>query len=244
MNERVSFRGFFGVFTSAGACLRLVPVAGTAIIALMLSACDPASLIRAKVPEPIQNLLQFTPPAKASQASGGVPEGPKVDIRQPAANSTHLSGKEVLFSATVSLPQGQVGQPLEIDWTLFKQKEPKPIPLGKGQAVKKALEAGDYRVELSINYQGQRVAKIVPFRVIHALSGKVTASDGQGLTDTEMLLSDLSGKNVISRTQTGRDGAFALEVPREGYYLVMPRKEGFGLIEFFTQRGNGTGPVG
>jgi hypothetical protein len=244
MIARAPFPGFVSTRRHASAFLRCLVVVCIAMVVLTLAACDPVSLIRAKVPEPIQDFLQFTPQAKTAPGPAGVPEGPKMDIVQPVSNSVHPSGQDVLFQAAVSVPPGQSAQPLELDWTLFKDKEPRPIPVGKGHSVKKALEAGNYRVELSVNYQGQRMAKAVPFRVIYAVTGKVVTPDGKGLPGTEMSLSDLAGKNVISRAQSDRDGGFTLEIPAEGHYLVMPQKEGFGFNPFHRLLRYEQGPHG
>lgn len=214
------FTGRFGHWVS------FVPIA---IAVLALAACDPASLIREKVPEPIQEVLQFTTPAKPAQSPTGVPEGPKVDIAQPAPSGVYPAGKEVLFQAAVTMPGGQNGPPPQLDWTLFKDKEPRPIPVGKGNALKKALDAGNYRVELAVDYQGQRVTQTVTFRVIHAIEGKVLTRDGRPIPETEMLVSDLTGQKVIFRAKCGRDGGFAIEIPPEGHFLLRPQKQGFGF---------------
>jgi len=206
-----------------------LPVAVLAVVGLA-AACDPASLIREKVPEPIQEILQFTPRVQPSRGvAASVAQAAKVEIAQPTADSTHLIGQEILFQALVTMPQGDPIPPNQPDWTLFKDKETRPIPLGKGPQLKKPLEAGNYRIELSLDHQNQRLTKTLHFRVIYAIVGTVRTRGGRPIPDTEMVLSDLTGKKDISRVKCGPDGKFTLEAPPERHYLLKPQKQGFGF---------------
>jgi tetratricopeptide (TPR) repeat protein len=195
-----------------------------------MAACDPTDLVRQKVPEPIQDLLQFTPAPKPTRtAAAAVPQIPKLEISQPAADSTLMAGKEVLFQAAITMPPGDTGPPPPPDWTLFKDKENRPIPLGKTPLVRKPLEAGSYKVEVSLNYQNQRVAQTRNFRVIYAVVGTVLTRDGRPVPETEMVLTDLAGKEVLARGKSLPNGKFTVEIPPEGHFLLKPRKKGVGF---------------
>jgi len=200
---------------------------GTALLAL--AACDPASLIRSKVPKPIQEILQFSKPGKPAPGAPGVPQGPKASIIQPIPNGIYLFGKEVLFQGAASAPKVPGVPPPQLSWTLYVDKQPQPTALGKGPVVKKALPAGNYRVEAAADFQGQRATQTVTFRVIHALQGKVVTRDGRGIPQIDLVLSDLTGENVISSAKSGPVGGFTIEVPPQGHFLLRPRKQGFGF---------------
>ena len=117
----------------------------------------------------------------------------------------------------------------ELVWTLFPEKTPAGVPLGNGNSVRKQLDPGRYRVELALVQEGRKVAKNVNFRVVISMSGKVTAADGSGLPGTDIDLTDLEGNNVVSTTQSGRDGAFTVEFPSENQFRIVPRKKGFSF---------------
>lgn len=212
-----------------GRLRRGLPFALLSLVALV-AACDPASLIREKVPEPIQDLLQFTPrPKTPGKVVAGVPQVAKVEIAQPRGDSMHLSGKEILFQGLIAMPQGEQIPPGQPDWTLFKDQENRPIPLGKGLQLKKPLAAGNYRIELSLDYQHQRTTKKLNFRVIYAIVGTLRTRDGQPIPGAELVLSNLVGKDEISRATSAKDGNFVIEAPPEGRYLLEPRKQGVGF---------------
>jgi tetratricopeptide (TPR) repeat protein len=140
-------------------------------------------------------------------------------------------GKEVIFRGAAEIPGDPAAKP-DLTWTLFKDKAKQGTPLGKGLSAKKALEAGAYRAEFSMMYQGQRVLKNVRFRVVYSVPGKVVASDGKGLAGAEIILSSLDQKNQVFSTASGPDGSFSVELPPEGHFVLAARKVGFSFNPF------------
>jgi tetratricopeptide (TPR) repeat protein len=196
---------------------------------LFVAGCDMETLVKTKVPEPLKNLLSFGPTGpKPAKGPGGAPLPPKAEIEQPAPNSVHAAGKEVLFRGTAEVP-GQPAAKPDLTWTLFKDKDKQGTLLGKALSAKKALEAGEYRAEFAMTVEGQRVAKSVRFRVVYSVPGKVLAPDGKGLSGTEIILSSLDQQAEIFRTSSGPDGRFSVELPPEGHFLLAPRKKGFSF---------------
>ncbi|MBI4964744.1 MAG: hypothetical protein HY913_15810 [Desulfomonile tiedjei] len=201
---------------------------------LAIAGCDMETLVRNKVPGPLRDLLSSGQPGRPGvKGPAGMVQPPKAAIVQPANNSVFPMGKEVVFRGTAEIP-GQPGAKPDLTWTLFKEKGQQGIPLGKALSAKKVLEAGNYRAEFAMTYEGQRVAKSVRFRVVHSVAGRVLTSDGKGLAGTEIILSDLDQKAEVSRTTSGKDGSFSVEIPPEGYFLLEPRQKGFSFNPFQT----------
>src|SRR5208283_3050271 len=138
---------------------------------LILIACDPETVIKSKVPEPLRDALTFGPPGAA--AKGKQSETATVEIVAPKSGSAHPVGKDMIFQAKVKLTGETQPQKLELDWKLFPEKNPAGVPLGKGNSVRKQLDPGRYRAELTMVRDGQTIVKSVNFRVVLSMSGKV-----------------------------------------------------------------------
>ena len=193
----------------------------------VLIGCDPETVVKSKVPEPLRKALTFGPAGAAAKAKQS--EAASVEITAPKNGEAYPAGKEIVFRGSAKLASEDKTQKPELVWTLFPEKTPAGVPLGNGNSVRKQLDPGRYRVELALVQEGRKVAKNVNFRVVISMSGKVTAADGSGLPGTDIDLTDLEGNNVVSTTQSGRDGAFTVEFPSENQFRIAPRKKGFSF---------------
>jgi tetratricopeptide (TPR) repeat protein len=193
----------------------------------VLIGCDPETVVKSKVPEPLRKALTFGPAGAAAKAKQS--EAASVEITAPKNGEAYSAGKEIVFRGSAKLASEDKTQKPELVWTLFPEKTPAGVPLGNGNSVRKQLDPGRYRVELALVQEGRKVAKNVNFRVVISMSGKVTAADGSGLPGTDIDLTDLEGNKVVSTTQSGRDGAFTVEFPSENQFRIAPRKKGFSF---------------
>lgn len=194
---------------------------------LILIGCDPETVIKSKVPEPLRDALTFGPPG--ATAKGKQPEAATVEIVAPKSGSAHPVGKDVIFQGKVKLTGESQPQKLELVWKLFPEKNPAGIPLGKGTLVRKPLDPGRYRAELTMVRDGQPIVKSVNFRVVLSMSGKVIAVDGSALPGVDMDLMDLEEGKVVSKAQSGRNGVFSVEFPSEDRFRLVPRKKGLSF---------------
>lgn len=204
--------------------LRMVLI--VAVLSVLIG-CDPETVVKSKVPEPLRKALTFGPAGAAAKAKQS--EAASVEITAPKNGEAYPAGKEIVFRGSAKLASEDKTQKPELVWTLFPEKTPAGVPLGNGNSVRKQLDPGRYRVELALVQEGRKVAKNVNFRVVISMSGKVTAADGSGLPGTDIDLTDLEGNNVVSTTQSGRDGAFTVEFPSENQFRIAPRKKGFSF---------------
>ena len=193
----------------------------------VLIGCDPETVVKSKVPEPLRKALTFGPAGAAAKAKQS--EAASVEITAPKNGEAYPAGKEIVFRGSAKLASEDKTQKPELVWTLFPEKTPAGVPLGNGNSVRKQLDPGRYRVELALVQEGRKVAKNVNFRVVISMSGKVTAADGSGLPGTDIDLTDLEGNKVVSTTQSGRDGTFTVEFPSENQFRMVPRKKGFSF---------------
>jgi tetratricopeptide (TPR) repeat protein len=193
----------------------------------VLIGCDPETVVKSKVPEPLRKALTFGPAGAAPKAKQS--EATSVEIAAPKNGEAYPAGKEIVFRGSAKLASEDKTQKPELVWTLFPEKTPAGVPLGKGNSVRKQLDPGRYRVELALVQEGRKVAKNVNFRVVISMSGKVTAVDGSGLPGTDIELTDLEENKVVSKSQSGRDGTFTVEFPSENQFRIAPRKKGFSF---------------
>jgi tetratricopeptide (TPR) repeat protein len=194
---------------------------------LILIACDPETVIKSKVPEPVRNALTFGPQTTGPKAKQA--EAATVEIVAPKADGAYPVGKDIVFQGKAKFAADAKAEKPELVWTLFPEKNPAGVPLGKGISVRKQLDPGRYRAELSMDQEGRKITKNVSFRVVRSISGKVVSVDGSGISGTELDLTDLEGNKVISTTQSGKDGVFSVEIPSEDQFRVVPRKKGFSF---------------
>ncbi len=132
-------------------------VAGLSI----LIACDPETVIKSKVPQPLQKALTFGPQGtgpKSKQIQTAT-----VEIVAPKSGAAYPAGKEIIFQGKVKMAAESKQEKPELVWTLFPEKNPTGVPLGKGNSVKKQLHTGNYRAELAMVQEGRKISKNVNF---------------------------------------------------------------------------------
>jgi tetratricopeptide (TPR) repeat protein len=198
-------------------------VAGLSI----LVACDPETVIKSKVPEPLRKALTFGPQAAGPKAKQR--EATTVEIVAPKNGRAYPTGNQIVFQGRASMAgQGKQEKP-QLAWTLFPENNRTGIPLGKGNTVRKQLDPGRYRAELTVVLGTRKISKNVSFRVVRTISGKVITVDGSGLPGTNLDLTDLEGNHVVSTSKSERNGNFAVELPSEDRFRLVPRKKGYSF---------------
>jgi tetratricopeptide (TPR) repeat protein len=198
-------------------------VAGLSI----LIACDPETVIKSKVPEPLRKALTFGPQGTGPKAKR--PGSAKVEIVAPKNGRAYPAGNQIVFQGRANMAVQEKQEKPELVWTLFLEKNPTAIPLGKGNTVRKQLDPGSYRAELAMVQAGRKISKKVTFRVVRSISGKVVGVDGTGLPGTELELTDFEGDKVVFTTQSGKNGTFSVEFPSEDKFRLIPRKKGYSF---------------
>jgi hypothetical protein len=188
---------------------------------LGIAGCDPAALVKSKVPGPIKTILTFE--------GAGKPDPNKpiatIDLVQPKANSVHGSRGAIAFQANVVTGKLELPAPPTISWTLTSLADKQKKPLGSGSKVSKTLEAGQYEAEITVEAAGRKVSKKVAFRVVLQMPGRVAGPDEKPYPGVEIIVTDAEGTE-LSRTTTDSKGAFNIEVPAEGNVLAKPSKPG------------------
>ncbi len=194
---------------------------------LILISCDPETVIKSKVPESLQELLTFGPSRVSLKAKQ--PELSTVEIAAPRNGGAYPVGSDMLFLGKAKLVGDAKQHGPDLVWKLFPEKAHAGVSLGKGISIRKRLDPGNYRVQVTMTAGGRTVAKTVKFRVVRSMSGKVIAVDGAGLPGTDLNLTNLEGDEVIFSTKSGRGGVFSIEFPSEEPFRLMPRKKGFSF---------------
>ncbi|MGB6065895.1 MAG: hypothetical protein WBG50_13925 [Desulfomonilaceae bacterium] len=193
----------------------------------ILISCDPETVIKNKVPEPLQKALTFGSPQAALKAKQ--PELSTVEIVAPRKGRVYPAGRDIVFLGKAKLAGDAKQQKPNLVWKLLPEKAHTGVPLGKGNSIRKRLDPGNYRVQVTMTVGGRTVVKTVNFRVVRSMSGKVIAVEGTGLTETDLELTDLEGNQVIFSTKSGIGGAFSIEFPSEEPFRLIPRKKGFSF---------------
>ena len=188
----------------------------------VLAGCDPAALVKSKVPESIQNLLTID--------GLGRPDPNKpiatVDLVQPKANSVHGSQDTIPFEAKIDTGKTKFPTPPVISWQLTSLADKKKKPLGSGARVSKKLEPGRYEAEITVEALGKKVSKKVGFRVAHQMPGKVVDSENKGVQGVEIVVTDQDGTTELSRAQSDARGMFKIELPPKATVMAKPGKAG------------------
>jgi len=195
---------------------------------LLLVGCDPEGMIKSKVPESIQQLLTFAPSARKGKGQAMA----ILELTAPKSNELFPVDKEVVFLADFRTDEPKTKENAQFTWMLFKENDPKGVKAGTGKSLKKRLEPGNYRVEVTAAYADQRLVKKTSFRVAFTAPGKVTLPEGTGLPGVEIALAKLDNHEEISRTQTDKSGSFLVESLTEGYFAIIPRMKGFSFSPF------------
>ncbi len=103
------------------------------------------------------------------------------------------------------------------------------VPLGHGLSVKRKLDPGKYRVEVTLTVKDQKVSQSLNFREALMLSGKVVTTEGSPLPGVDLDLWDLNDQ-VVAKAQSGADGKFLLEFPSESTFRLMPSKKEYSFL--------------
>jgi tetratricopeptide (TPR) repeat protein len=207
--------------------MRLRYIWTTCILGALLgiSGCDPAALVKSKVPEPLKGLLTF----EGARRAAAKPIA-SFDVLSPKASSVYGAGEPVIFQASVDTGKTKLPAPPAISWVLTADADKKKTPLGKGAKVSKSLEAGKYEAEVTVEAVGQKVTKKVPFRVALRMPGKIASPEDKGIPGVDIEVVKLEDETVMSRAQSDNSGTFAVEFPAEGYVIVRPKKNGLSFF--------------
>ncbi len=191
---------------------------------LGFTGCDPASLIKSKVPGPLKDLLTF----ESTRLAVSKPIT-SVEIVYPKAKEVYGSTEPVNFQAKVNTGKTKLPAPPTISWTLIADAGKKKTVLGKGERISKRLEAGKYQAEVTVQVAAQEVIKKVAFRVALRMLGKIVGTEGKGIPGVDIQVMKLDDQTVLSQARSDGNGTFAIELPAEGHVIVRPKKSGFNF---------------
>ena len=197
---------------------------------LILAGCDPETLIKDKVPKPIQSLLTFGSPAKGK---GSKAMAATLNLIAPRTNQLFSVDQEVEFQADVRTDEPKKQENPQFTWMLFKEPDEKGLKAATAKSFKKKLEPGNYRVEVTAAYGEQKLVKKSNFRVAFTAPGQVTVPDGAGLAGVEIVLTELNSDKVVFRTQTDPKGGFTAESLAEGDFVITPRKKEYSFSPIY-----------
>lgn len=193
------------------------------VILAGLTGCDPEALVKRKVPEPIQDVLTY-----GSAASLKTPLTPEaIQIVSPKKDAVYPSHEPTTFQVDLKSPGDKPFEDPNVTWTLFPEGKGQQ-PLGSGLSVRKKLEPGKYRVEITLAVKDQKVSKSIHFRQAMMMKGKTALADGKPVAGVELELKDLDD-NFISKTQSGDNGTFLVELPSDSTYRLAPLKKKFSF---------------
>jgi hypothetical protein len=193
---------------------------------LTVTGCDPAALVKSKVPEPLKDVLTF---GSGQRGDKNKPVA-SVDIVFPKANRVYGATETVNFQANVSIGEPKPPAPPVISWTLTSEPGKPKAAIGKGAKITKRLEPGTYEAEITVEVSGQKITKNVAFRVALQMTGKIATADAVGIPGVEVAVMKLDGETVLSQATSDGNGSFAAEVPAQEWVVVTPKKNG---IAFF-----------
>ncbi|AFM23211.1 tetratricopeptide repeat protein [Desulfomonile tiedjei] len=193
------------------------------IVMACLTGCDPEALVKRKVPEPIQDLLTL-----GSAASLKTPLTPEaIQIVSPKKDTVYPSHQPTTFQVNLKAPGDKPFEDPIITWTLFPEGKGQQ-PLGNGLSLKKKLEPGKYRVEVTLAVKDQKVSQTINFRQAMMMRGKTVLANGKPVAGVELELKDLD-ENLISKTQSGDNGTFIVEIPSDNPFRLSPSKKKFSF---------------
>lgn len=194
---------------------------------LLLPGCDPKEMIDKKVPEPVKELLTSPPGGKGLGSQGEEAALTDLEIVSPRSNSVHGVGRDVVFQAKLLGAQlGGENKP-EVIWTLLAGKGKTGVQIGRGETVRKELDAGRYKIQAVLVMKNLKVEKSVSFRVTHQMYGNITTYEGDALPDVDLTLSEIGTERSRFQARSGKDGQFSIEIPSEGIYSLAVAKEGY-----------------
>lgn len=203
-------------------------------ILLTVTGCDPKELINKKVPEPLKDVMADGKGASKKGKSGLSESLDKVSIAivTPKRNSVHPMAKDIEFEAKVTIPKIKGAPKATVVWTLYRGAVKKGVQIGRGEFIKKKLDAGKYRVSATLLVKDRKKVKTSTFRVANTTEGRITDHDGGPFPGTELVITEIDKTAPLFTAKSDKDGRFSIEVPEEGYYKLMPKKEGFSFQPF------------
>ncbi len=193
-----------------------------------MSACDPESLVKRKVPEPVKSALTFT---EQGPAGGGAPAiAGSLRITSPEKNQLFAINSRVAFQADLKIQGSNAVSAKDVTWTLVNRSTPKKsVPLGRGPKVSRRVEQGSFLVQASLTLPNNRkLTDKVTFSVAPALQGYVVYNNA-GLAGAKLTLMDPREGKEIAEAKSGPTGSFAIEIPAEGSFVLKPQKAGFSF---------------
>ena len=193
---------------------------------LVMFGCDPVTLVKEKVPKPIQSLLSF---GSSGKSRGAKPVIATLKLVSPKNNELFSVDKEVAFQAEYQADDVKKKEGPQFTWMLFKEPDGKGVKAATTTSFKKKLEPGNYRIEVTVAHGEQKLVKKSDFRVAFTAKGQVVMPDGAGLGGVEVMVMEPTGDKAVSKTETDPKGAFTAEVLSEGDYVVVPRKKEYSF---------------
>ena len=214
--------------------LRYLMATGLMAILLIVNGCDPQDVIKQKVPEPLKEAMSDgkDAPRSGEGGSGESQEKVSIEIVTPKRNSVYPAGEKISFEAKTTIPEAKDVKKATVVWMLYRDTAKKGVQIGRGDLIKKTLEAGKYRVSATLLIRDRKTVKTSTFRVANTVAGKITADDGVPLAGTKVVISEMGGDEPKHTARSGKDGTFSVEIPEEGYYRLMPKKEGYSFLPY------------
>ena len=189
---------------------------------LGIAGCDPAALVKSKVPGPIKTILTF-------EGVGRVKPIKEVTVVHPKPNSVYGSDETIAFQVDVDTGNAKLPVSPSVSWSARSLVDRKKKDVGSSAKCTKKLEAGQYEAQVTVEALGQKISKKVAFRVVLRMPGKIVSPDQKGIGGVEIVTTDIANGTEFSRTATDTNGAFNVEVPANRAVVVTPRKAGLSF---------------
>ncbi len=224
---------------------RVIKLWCVAVCVLAVSACDPADLVKRKVPPLVRDALTFGM-QPGGGASGADAEKPTLAIVSPKENQAYAPGQEILFKTSGKLTGGKNPQQGELSWNLTPVSgEGRPQNWQGDNTKKKKLPVGRYKVELTAKWEqppqkygqqptNQELKITASFAVAYAAKGRVGLGAG-GLDQAEVQVVDMEKSTVASKATSGKNGEFELHFPSHGSFKIEPRKDGYSFSPIYRR---------
>ncbi len=193
---------------------------------LVLFGCDPVTLVKEKVPKPIQSLLSF---GSSGKSKGAKPIIATLKLVSPKSHQLFSVDQEVAFQAEYQADDVKRKEGPQFTWMLFKEPDGKGVKTAATKSFNKKLEPGNYRIEVTVAHGEQKLVKKSDFRVAFTGKGQVVMPDGAGLGGVEIMVMEPNSDKAVFKTETDPKGAFTAEVLSEGNFVVVPRKKEYSF---------------
>ncbi|MFH1114233.1 MAG: hypothetical protein V1792_09955 [Pseudomonadota bacterium] len=205
-------------------------------VLLILTGCDPKKMIQQKVPDTVTKAMSSAKEGGEKGKGEQKDQAARIEITivAPKRNSVYPANKEIEFEAKVEAPD-DMGKKPEVTWKLYRGAAiKKGFQIGRGNRITKKVDAGQYKVSASLSFKNIEKIKTTAFRVANTIEGRITGPDDEALPDAQLVLSNIDDDKPLHQARSGRDGVFSVEVPADGFFKVIPKKEGYN---FYPYRG-------